>query len=198
MQEDEKTKEQLIDELKEMRRRIAELEAAEARTQSTETERKLLQEALSEKTHELEERNKELNCLYSISKFTEKRDLSVDETLQGVVDLLPLSLQYPEITCVRIVFGGQEFKTENFGKCVSTQTANIVQHLETEMVLEVGYLEQRPEADDGPFLKEERRLINAIAEGSSALIQFKLVDGELKKSEERFRRAINATEDGLW
>ena len=120
------------------------------------------------------------------------------ETLQGVVDLLPLALQYPEITCVRIVFGGQEFKTENFGKRVSTQTANIVHHFETEMVLEVGYLEQRPEADEGPFLKEERRLINTIAEGLSALIHFKLVDGELKQSDERFRRAINATEDGLW
>jgi PAS domain S-box-containing protein len=54
-------------------------------------------------THALGERVKELSCLYSISKLIMTSDISLDEILQGTVDLIPPSWQYPEITCARVV-----------------------------------------------------------------------------------------------
>jgi GAF domain-containing protein len=42
---------------------------------------------------------------------------------------------------------------------------------ETIGKVEVGYLEEKPERDEGPFLKEERRLINAIAERLGNIIE---------------------------
>lgn len=107
MRDEDKTKERLIDELAELRRRNAELEALEI-------ERKQMEEALQEQTHHLGERVKELNCLYGISDLVEKRGISLEGILQGTVDLIPQSWQYPDITCARITLEGQEFRTENF------------------------------------------------------------------------------------
>ena len=64
----------------------------------------------------LRQRVKELNCLYGISHLVEKRGISLEEIIQGTVDLIPSGWQYPEITCARIIMGDQEFKTKNFRK----------------------------------------------------------------------------------
>ena len=62
------------------------------------TEHKRAKNALQKKTHDLGERVKELNCFYGISKLVEKQDISLKEIIQGTVDLIPPSWQYPEIT----------------------------------------------------------------------------------------------------
>ncbi|MEA1952047.1 MAG: LuxR family transcriptional regulator, partial [Planctomycetota bacterium] len=55
-------------------------------------------EKLQDVEHALRERLKELNCLYEISRLVESRGGSLAEILQGAVDLIPPSWQYPE-TC---------------------------------------------------------------------------------------------------
>ncbi|MFN2233984.1 MAG: PAS domain-containing protein [Anaerolineales bacterium] len=115
-------------------------------------------------THALGERVKELSCLYNISKLVMTPDISLGEILQGTADLIPPSWQYPEITCVRVVLGGQDFRTENYQDSVWKQTANVYVHSEQSGFVEVCYREEKPEMDKGPFLKEERNLIDAIAE----------------------------------
>ena len=58
----------------------------------------------------LRERIKELNCLYRISQLADIHSDSVEEFLNELVNVLPPSWQYPEITCARIVFNGKTFK----------------------------------------------------------------------------------------
>ena len=128
------------------------------------TDLKQVEEDLQKKTHDLGERIKELNCLYGISKLAERSDLAHDETFQGVVDLIPPSWQYPDITCARIVVNGREFRTENFATPASSQSADILVHGQAVGYVEVGYQEEKPGAGEGPFLAEERTLLDAIAE----------------------------------
>ena len=52
--------------------------------------------------HDLQERIKELQCLYGIAEVAERPEIRLDELYQEVVNLLPSSYQYPEITCARI------------------------------------------------------------------------------------------------
>ena len=127
------------------------------------TERKRLEKALRERTHSLGERVKELSCLYGISSLIEKQNISSEEIFQGTVDLIPPAWQYPEVTCARIILEGQEFQTDNFKETIWKQTSDIVVHGDRIGTLEVCYLEERPRMDEGPFLKEERSLINTIA-----------------------------------
>jgi CheY-like chemotaxis protein len=119
---------------------------------------------LRNKTHDLEERIKELNYLYSLSKLIEKSDISLEEIFQSAVDFIPPAWQFPEITCARLVVEDQTFATNTFRETEWIQACDIVVHDTGIGTLEVYYLKKRPESDEGPFLKEERNLINEIAE----------------------------------
>lgn len=120
--------------------------------------------ALKKRTYDLNRRLKELNCLYGISKLVEKPGISLGEIAQGVVDLIPPAWQRPDIICARASLEGQEFRTKNFRETPWKQTCDIIAINDRVGVLEVYYSGKRSERDEGPFLKEERDFIIAIAE----------------------------------
>ncbi len=144
-------------------------------------ERKQAEEALRERTYNLGERVKELNCLYGVSKLVVESDRPLDEVFQGAVNLIPPSWQYPVITCGRIVFEGQEFRTDNFIETEWKQSADILISGEKAGAVEMYYLEEKPEADEGPFLKEERDVIDTLGRQLGAIAQRKQAEEELKK-----------------
>jgi DNA-binding CsgD family transcriptional regulator len=117
--------------------------------------------------HALRERVKELRCLYGIAKLAERHGPSLDTILQGAVDLLPSSWQYPEDACARILFEVKEFRSPGFQETPSRQSADIVTKGKRVGGVEVYYTRSMPPSDEGPFLKEERSLINAVAENLS-------------------------------
>jgi PAS domain S-box-containing protein len=122
-------------------------------------------------THALGERVKELSCLYNISKLIMTPEITLDEILQGAVKLIPPSLQYPETTCARVILEDLNFKTGNYRDSPWTLTADIYVQGKVSGMVEVGYLEEKPEIDDGPFLKEEQDLLNAIAESLGSTVE---------------------------
>ena len=132
---------------------------------------KQLEKALQKNSNELNERVKELNCLYGISKLVENNGRSLEEVLQGTVELIPPSWQFPEITCSRIVIQDKAFATKNFKESSWKLSSDIIVHGERFGAVEVCYLEERNEFDEGPFLTEERSLINAIAEGLGRIVE---------------------------
>ena len=127
------------------------------------TERVQAEEIKSELMHALGERVKELDCLYGISRLVETPDISLEEIVAGAVALIPLAWQYPEITCARIILEGQEFSTENFEPSPWQQAADILVHGEKSGTVQVGYVKKPQLESKGPFSKEERNLIDAIA-----------------------------------
>ncbi len=160
--------------------------------------RKRTEEALRKSMHELGERGKELNCLYAISSLVEKRDISLEEILQGTVQLIPPAWQYPEITCARIMLEGQEFRTSNFDETIWKQASDIIVHGKPSGILEVCCLEKRPESNEGPFLKEEGSLINAIAERLGRIIERRQGEEALLESERRFRDLVENALIGIF
>jgi DNA-binding CsgD family transcriptional regulator len=120
--------------------------------------------AQSKIEHDLRERVKELRCLYGVAQLVEKCDGSADRLMQGVVDLLPPSWQYPEVACARIAFDKKRYLSAGFVETPYRQSAEIAVAGETAGAVEVFYREEMPESDEGPFLEEERALIDAVAE----------------------------------
>jgi len=59
----------------------------------------------------------------------------------------------------------------------------------------VVYLDERPAADEGPFLKEERSLINAIAAQLGAVIERKSSETELRRKIEDLERQNTELKD---
>jgi len=153
------------------------------------TERKQAEDDLKRRTHDLGERVKELHCLYNISKIAEEGDLSIEETTQRIVNLIPPAWQYPDITCARIILLGKEFKTENFEASVWKQTSDIKVFSKIIGTLEVYYSEEKPTDFEGPFLKEERDLIEAISGRLGRIIGGKQAEEEKQKVEAQLVQA---------
>jgi len=113
---------------------------------------------------ELRERIKELNCLYGVSQLAERHLHSLDNLLQELVNFLTYSWQYPDITCARILFKGKTYQSDGFRVTNWRQSSRIYMYHEAVGEVGICYLEERPPADEGPFLKEERALLDAVAE----------------------------------
>jgi len=162
------------------------------------TDIKQAEEALQKKTHDLGERVKELNSLYGIANIVEQQDISLEEILQGIVDLISPSWKYPEITCARIIIQDREWRTKNFRETIWKQASDIKVHGERSGNLEVYYLEEKPEINEGPFLREERNLINAIAGLTGRIVERKQGEEALRESEEKYRTLLETTSEGCW
>ena len=119
--------------------------------------------------HDLRERVKELTCLYGIAQLATRPGVSQEEILQGIAQLLPPGWHYPEITCGRIVLDDQTYASDGFTEGAQRQTADIVVHGKRRGAIEVFYTQEMPLLDEGPFMKEERSLIDAVA-GHLALV----------------------------
>jgi len=158
---------------------------------------KVKENALRKKSHDLTERVKELNCLYGIDKIQRESGGSVEEQLQAIINLLPSAWQYPKITCIRLILNDQVFITKNFKETIWKQSSKIILHDESIGILEVYYLEEKTEIDEGPFLKEERTLINAIAERLGKMIRRELGQDSRRELEEKYRLLVEAMNDGL-
>ena len=151
------------------------------------TERKNAEAEKEKLLHNLGERVKELDCLYSFSKIIEMPNISLEEMLQELADVIPHGWHYPEITCARIVLDGQEHKTGNFKETIWRQSGDIQVFGKKVGSLEVYYLEEKPELYEGPFLKEERNLINALAERFGRVIERMEAEEALQASERKYR-----------
>jgi signal transduction histidine kinase len=112
---------------------------------------------------ELRERVKELTCLYGIAKVVAQPNASFEETMQGIVELLPPAWLYPEIASARIVLERQTFSTPGFRETPYIQSSDVVVDERRVGSVELAYAEKRYDLDEGPFLSEERSLISIVA-----------------------------------
>lgn len=130
---------------------------------------------------DLRERVKELNCLYRLSEFASRDNICLDEMFKYVVDLIPPAWQYPDITCARIVFDGKDFKTKYFKMTDWKLSSDIFFKDKKAGAIEVFYLEEKPQLFEGPFLKEERKLLEVISERLKNIVEKKTAEEELHK-----------------
>jgi hypothetical protein len=144
-------------------------------------------------SHRLQERIKELNCLNDISSFRDATDFSMDVVLQAVVDFIPPAIQFPEITCARLIFGNYEVTTKNFKDTSWKLSREIKVNNKWIGTLEVCYLEEKPELDEGSFLKEAKNLIYAVAESIAKIIEREEAEAEIKKHQNHIEALIKKT-----
>lgn len=126
----------------------------------------------------LTERVKEISCLYSIvSLMTDRSYTNEEEKVQDLVKLIPTGWHDPEEAYAQIVLWGKEFKTENFQDTSWKQIAPIFVNGTPQGVLAVGYLQEKPVREEGPFLLEERTLLDVLAKLLGEIIGPRLRQG---------------------
>lgn len=113
--------------------------------------------------NELQERAKELNCLYEVQEILNNKELSTEEVLQKIVCAIPQGFQYPDVCSVKINFRGAVFYSSNYKKTNWVLNSDIFVQEEQQGIIGVYYIEERPICYKGPFLKEEKQLIETIS-----------------------------------
>ncbi len=119
-----------------------------------------------EASNALRERVKELDCMYQVLKLTTGNDRPLEEVYQKIADLLPSSLVHVKDAVARLRIGGKTYQSRNWRDPAVSMSAKIERGGETPGDLEVGYLsvpEKVPADGEGPFLGEERSLLDAVA-----------------------------------
>lgn len=145
----------------------------------------------------LHERVKELTCLYGIAQVAARPGKPQDEILASIVELLPPAWQYPEITCAKIVVDGRSYETSGFRECRQKQSADVIVDGSVRGSVAVGYSEETPELDEGPFLKEERNLIDAVAGHVASIIERKQAEEDRAKLQDQLWHADRLATIGL-
>lgn len=138
---------------------------------------------------EQRERVKELACLYEIARTTSSTLLSVDEILLEIVKHLPAAWQYPEITAAKIILDEKEYLVGKAGSPRHTQSSDVIVNGVQRGLVEVSYVEDKPELDEGPFLLEERRLIDTIAREVAVIIEQKRAEEDSTRLQEQLLHA---------
>ncbi|MFN8239883.1 MAG: PEP/pyruvate-binding domain-containing protein [Bacteroidales bacterium] len=112
--------------------------------------------------HERQERLKELACINQTTSIL-KEGKPVEDTLQQIVLLLPDAWQYPEFTVARIRFMNRQFETSDFQETAWRMYQEFLTIDGEKGSIEVFYTREFKEEDEGPFLSEERDLIQNIS-----------------------------------
>ena len=119
---------------------------------------KELQKLVAENT----ERLKELACInFTTQVIREGRP--IDESLQKICSKLPNAWQYPEFTVARIIYDDLVFATKDFEVTEWKQSQTFSTIDDKKGCVEIYYTKEFPICNEGPFLKEERNLIENIS-----------------------------------
>jgi PAS domain S-box-containing protein len=117
--------------------------------------------------------------------------------MQGTVLLLPPAYQYPDIACARIVWEDREYITGNFRETCWSQKTDIEVYGKVVGAVEVYYLEEKPDRDKELFLKEEKNLLDAVAERLGRVIE-RIGERTLRQNEERATLGSQRKFEGLF
>ncbi len=112
----------------------------------------------------LQERAKELHCLYRVHAICGRVEAPLDEVFREVVAIIPVGWQHPPDCTVRITVGTSVYGTPGAEPTPWVLSAPIRVQGEVAGQIEVFYRRAHPPADEGPFLREERKLVDTIAE----------------------------------
>jgi PAS domain S-box-containing protein len=143
---------------------------------------------------ELQQRLKHLNCLYGLSKIVNRQEIPLEQIFQETVSLIRDAYKYPNTMCVRIIFDGIHYKTDNFKKSEISRQTQIKAHGQNVGAIEVYHFGVKANSNEEPFLKEEGDLLDAVAEWLGSI-------AERKKAEEKlqlFRNLIERSNDCIF
>lgn len=142
--------------------------------------------------HSLGERVKELTALHRTARLLKDDSRPTSDLLTEFVALLPPAWQFPEITVARVSFNDFTVATKGFRITPWLQQADFELQNGDKGSIEVGYLDERSPAAEGPFLAEERELIESLAEILQNYLQYRFAMSEIRRAHDDLELLVQA------
>ncbi len=112
----------------------------------------------------LNERAKELNCLYNVEKILKNYDAELEYIFKKLIKVIPPGWQYSKICKARINYKDMVFQSKNFKETECFQSAKIIVEKKIVGKVQVFYLDATGLCKEDPFLPDEKKLLNTIVE----------------------------------
>jgi len=119
------------------------------------------------------EREKELECLYRIEEILRHHDADLEGVARDIIEVIPSGWQYPDLCLVQITVGTDTYRSPGFEVTPWVQRADIIVQGKTAGEISIHYAKELPLSDEGPFLKQEKRLLETIAGRLGSFIMHK-------------------------
>jgi hypothetical protein len=146
---------------------------------------------------ELQERFKELTCLYQIEELLTTPGATIKDIFNCIIKAIPPGWQYPDLCQVRIIYEKIHYCSSDFKETPWFQKADIIFQGKSVGSIEVYYVKAIQVEDEGPFLKEERKLLNTISERLSHFIMQRHLEESLHEME-RIKKDILENRRAEW
>ena len=144
----------------------------------------------------LTERVKELTLLHETASLLQTERPPDQTLLEELVRIIPGAWQYPEVCSARIAVGELDVRSANWRESPWKQTAQIESGT-MRGIIEVAYIEERPQAVEGPFLGEERALIDSLGEMFTTYLHHHDAANALERREAEFSVMFEAAAIGI-
>lgn len=161
------------------------------------TDKKKAEQDVEKLMFELKDRVMELQCMNKLTESIRKHNC-LEKIFYDTCKLLPTNWQHPEITRGKVIYDGKEYVSEPFTETSWKLSANIVVHGKTSGSLEVFYLEIPPNTNGNIFKKEEKALIENMANTISEAIEHHQAKKKLVKNESQYRALFENSPVPLW
>ncbi|MDW7733658.1 MAG: ATP-binding protein [Methanolobus sp.] len=145
----------------------------------------------------LKKREKELECIYSISDLFDMH-IPLKSLLKGIVNRIPSACSFSEVAAARITLDDETYQTANYVDTPWKMSIAINVHGKIRGCLEVIYLEDHPICDLGPFLEEEEKLMDVIISRLGKVLERRNVEEALLESEKRYRVIFESSPLGIF
>jgi len=145
--------------------------------------------------HELAERVKENTALHAVTRILQDDQLDAQQLFERIVVLLPKAFQRPELTAATVRCGSFSASTPGYREAHRRLTAPIRTRAGGSGSVDVVYLGDSP---DKPFIDEERRLVESVAEMIETTLDRRLAEQALQRSEQRLTMALSAAGMAVW
>ncbi len=153
-------------------------------------------DSLDKLLRNLQEREKELNCLYNVEEIL-NTTAEIEEALRTIIEVIPPGWQYSDCCQTKIMYNEYEYHSPNFQPTQWVQSATIEVEETTEGEISIYYTEEMPQEFEGPFLKEERKLLDNIADRIGKYI-FHIRGKKLMKEWETAKTELSQKSKSEW
>jgi PAS domain S-box-containing protein len=162
------------------------------------TERKKSEQTYGELTASLNQKIKQLNCLYDITDISGVPGITFEEIMAKSLEIIPVGLRYSHDIGVQIVFDNKTFTSRNFVDTPWSYSVPIKVQKKKLGSLKVAYTEEKPAINKDPFHFSEKILLKNISEKLGKIIESKNLEKVLKENQEKLQEVQKIAKIGNW
>jgi PAS domain S-box-containing protein len=162
------------------------------------TEKKKSEQTYSELTANLNQKIKQLNCLYDITDISGVPGITFEDIMEKSLEIIPVGLRYSHDIGVQIVFDKTTYSSKNFIDSPWSYSVPIKVQKKKLGYIKVAYVEEKPNINKDPFHFNEKILLKNISEKFGKIIESKNLERVLRENQQKLEEVQRIAKIGNW